>query len=77
MAGTFYQELTTALTPFLGEKNVQSCLNRQLRRVGVSETEFNNTHLKTISGTLRGSMKLYCEDPNQCLEACSVITKFL
>ena len=43
MAGTLYQELTTALTPFLGEKNVKSCLNRQLRRVGVSEEEFNNT----------------------------------
>jgi len=37
MAGTLYQELTAALTPYLGEKNVQSCLNRQLRRVGVSE----------------------------------------
>jgi len=77
MAGTLYQELTAALTPFLGEKNVQSCLNRQLRRVGVSEDEFNSTHLKSIAGTLRGSMKLYCEDSAKCLDACSVISKFL
>ncbi len=76
MAGILYQEVSDALIPFLGEKNTQSCLSRQLRRLNVSEQDFDIVHFQKIVGTLRGSLKLYCEDSDKCIDAMSVLAKF-